>query len=72
MEKEEAILWLGRIRTRQTGGRDEYDNARREAIDMAIESIQYEALTPCDRCKYAVMNVPEICCKCPAETVIDY
>jgi len=33
MENTEAVKWLKRIRTRQTGGRDDYDNARREAID---------------------------------------
>lgn len=71
MEKETAIMWLGRIRNRQTGGRDEFDKARREAIDLAITMIRHEALTPCDRCKYATLNVPEICCKCPAETVIE-
>jgi rubrerythrin len=43
MKREEAIEWLGRIEDRYIHGGDEgFDNARRKAIDMAIEALQRE------------------------------
>ena len=43
MTRDEAIEWLGRIKDRYIHGGDEgFDNKRKEAIDMAIESLQQE------------------------------
>ena len=67
MKRDEAIKWLNRIRNRQTGGRDDFDNARREAIDMAVSALENPAVHPCDLCKYRDEDIPEICAKCPAE-----
>ena len=54
MDRTDAIKWLQRIRTRQTGGRDDYDNARREAIDMACEALSEGAITVtrCEACQH--------------------
>lgn len=55
METKDAVLWLKRIRNRQTGGKEEFDYARREAIDMAIGALQGEGLvvvTHCMDCIY--------------------
>ena len=54
MDKVDAIKWLQRIRTRQTGGRYDYDNARREAIDMACEALSEGAITVtrCEDCRW--------------------
>lgn len=67
---KQAVKWLKSIRTRQTGGRDEYDNARRAALDMAVDAIENRAVVPCDVCKYNKLKVPEVCAKCPAESVL--
>lgn len=76
MTRNEAVKWLQRIRTRQTGGKDEFDAARREAIDMGIEMIEKSRLeTPCDLCRFnddpdtSEEALKLICAKCPAESV---
>ncbi len=67
MTRNEAVKWLQRIRTRQTGGKDEFDAARREAIDMGIEMIEKSKLeTPCDLREYEDKDLTEICGSCPA------
>lgn len=43
MTREEAIKWLTNIKDKFIHGGDEaFDNARREALDMAIKALEHE------------------------------
>ena len=60
MKREEAIEWLGRIKDRYIHGGDEgFDNKRKEAIDMAIESLQEPTITRCKDCFFEECKAKE-------------
>lgn len=66
MEKEKIIYWLTQIRKRQTGGKTQYDEERKEALDIAMAAVRQMKAGPCELCKYEDGSFPELCKKCPA------
>ena len=53
MTRAEAIEWIENIKEKYIHGGDEaFDDARKKAIDMAIEALQAEPVIYCKDCEY--------------------
>ena len=52
-DKCEAIAWLANIKEKYIhGGDEEFDECRRESIDMAIKALRQPQIVRCKDCKY--------------------
>ena len=52
-DKCEAIVWLSNIKEKYIhGGDEEFDECRRESIDMAIKALRQPQIVRCKDCKY--------------------
>ena len=53
MTRQEAIEWLVSIKDKYIhGGDEQYDDCRRKAIDVAIETLKQPEIVQCKDCKY--------------------
>ena len=53
MTREEAINWVESIKEKYIHGGDEaFDDARRKALDMAIEALSAERVIRCKDCRW--------------------
>ena len=61
-DKCEAIAWLANIKEKYIhGGDEEFDEWRRESIDMAIKALRQPQIVRCKDCKYYITDVPARC-----------
>lgn len=52
-DKNEAIAWLANIKEKYIhGGDEEFDECRKESIDMAINALRQPQIVRCKDCKY--------------------
>lgn len=52
-DKCEAIAWLANIKEKYIhGGDEEFDECRRESIDMAIKALRQPQIVRCKDCKH--------------------
>ena len=52
-DKNDAIAWLANIKEKYIhGGDEEFDECRRESIDMAIKALRQPQIVRCKDCKH--------------------
>lgn len=55
MDKQQAITWLEQIKVKYIhGGDEQFDDCRRESIDMAIQALRQPQIVRCKDCKHYI------------------